>query len=218
MSPTKPPDSAIKPIQTMPPGAGTLLAGTLLCLMLAPHPARAFAWSESGDAGELPSTSQGVFGLGNLSTISGTLISLGTRKDDIDLYRFIINRPKSFSVSTSANLTGDNDASLFLFDEAGNLALYNDDGGPGLLPQFNPGDLTGSAGVYILGISLYATQPQLTPTLTGWNRFPFPFQTGTYTLSITGAVGVPGPLPILGLGAAFGYSRKLRKRIKAPLA
>ena len=26
---------------------------------------------------------------------------------------------------------------------------------------------------------------------------------------------VPGPLPILGLGAVFGYSRKLRKRIKA---
>jgi len=26
---------------------------------------------------------------------------------------------------------------------------------------------------------------------------------------------VPGPLPILGVGAAFGYSRKLRKRIKS---
>jgi hypothetical protein len=25
---------------------------------------------------------------------------------------------------------------------------------------------------------------------------------------------VPGPLPILGIGAAFGFSRKLRKRIK----
>jgi hypothetical protein len=27
-------------------------------------------------------------------------------------------------------------------------------------------------------------------------------------------VAVPGPLPLLGVGAAFGYSRKLRKRIK----
>jgi len=26
---------------------------------------------------------------------------------------------------------------------------------------------------------------------------------------------VPGPLPILGAGAAFGFSRKLRGRIKA---
>jgi hypothetical protein len=29
----------------------------------------------------------------------------------------------------------------------------------------------------------------------------------------TDAVAVPGPLPILGIGAAFGFSRKLRKRI-----
>jgi hypothetical protein len=27
-------------------------------------------------------------------------------------------------------------------------------------------------------------------------------------------VSSPGPLPLLGVGAAFGYSRKLRKRIK----
>jgi hypothetical protein len=26
---------------------------------------------------------------------------------------------------------------------------------------------------------------------------------------------VPGPLPILGAGAAFGYTRKLRRRVKA---
>ena len=29
-----------------------------------------------------------------------------------------------------------------------------------------------------------------------------------------GLTSVPGPLPILGLGAAFGFSRKLRRRIK----
>jgi hypothetical protein len=29
---------------------------------------------------------------------------------------------------------------------------------------------------------------------------------------------VPGPLPILGAGAAFGCSRKLRRRIKQSLA
>ena len=32
--------------------------------------------------------------------------------------------------------------------------------------------------------------------------------------SSTGSASVPGPLPILGLAAAFGFSRKLRKRIK----
>ena len=29
---------------------------------------------------------------------------------------------------------------------------------------------------------------------------------------------VPGPLPLLGDGAAFGWSRRLRKRIAAPLS
>jgi hypothetical protein len=31
------------------------------------------------------------------------------------------------------------------------------------------------------------------------------------------AAAVPGPLPLLGAGAAFGWSRRLRKRIAAPL-
>ena len=32
------------------------------------------------------------------------------------------------------------------------------------------------------------------------------------------AAAVPGPLPLLGAGAAFGWSRRLRKRIAAPLS
>jgi hypothetical protein len=32
---------------------------------------------------------------------------------------------------------------------------------------------------------------------------------------ISGSAPVPGPLPLLGVGAAFGYSRKLRMRIKS---
>jgi len=31
------------------------------------------------------------------------------------------------------------------------------------------------------------------------------------------SAAVPGPLPLLGAGAAFGWSRRLRKRIAAPL-
>jgi len=50
---------------------------------------------------------------------------------------------------------------------------------------------------------------------------------GTWTLSnsetINAVIGappaaVPGPLPLLGAGAAFGWSRRLRKRIAAPLS
>lgn len=36
-----------------------------------------------------------------------------------------------------------------------------------------------------------------------------------YLARISAATPVPAPLPLLGVGAAFGYSRKLRKRIKA---
>jgi hypothetical protein len=38
---------------------------------------------------------------------------------------------------------------------------------------------------------------------------------GEVTWAQASPVPVPGPLPILGLGAVFGYSRKLRKRIKS---
>ena len=51
---------------------------------------------------------------------------------------------------------------------------------------------------------------------------------GTWTLNGTGdtiqvfigapAAAVPGPLPLLGAGAAFGWSRRLRKRISTPLS
>jgi len=51
---------------------------------------------------------------------------------------------------------------------------------------------------------------------------------GTWTLNGTSetidvvigapSAAVPGPLPLLGAGAAFGWSRRLRKRIAAPLS
>jgi hypothetical protein len=37
--------------------------------------------------------------------------------------------------------------------------------------------------------------------------------TNTFTTKSNGT-GVPGPLPLLGAGAAFGFSRKLRNRMK----
>ena len=33
-----------------------------------------------------------------------------------------------------------------------------------------------------------------------------------------GATATPGPLPLFGAGAAFGWSRRLRKRIATPLS
>lgn len=43
--------------------------------------------------------------------------------------------------------------------------------------------------------------------------------TANDTINFTvGAPSVPGPLPLLGAGAAFGVSRRLRKRVAAPLS
>ncbi len=40
---------------------------------------------------------------------------------------------------------------------------------------------------------------------------------GSWTLNLQGSAAVPGPLPLLGAGAAFGWSRRLRKRSRAAL-
>ena len=42
---------------------------------------------------------------------------------------------------------------------------------------------------------------------------------GSWSLNLQGSspASVPGPLPLLGAGAAFGWSRRLRKRSRAAL-
>ena len=47
-----------------------------------------------------------------------------------------------------------------------------------------------------------------------FNDTPNPDGGGSYSANIDVAQKVPGPLPILGAGVAFGYSRKVRRRIK----
>ncbi len=46
---------------------------------------------------------------------------------------------------------------------------------------------------------------------------PFGASFGNYSGALTYA-HVPGPLPVLGAGVAFGYSRKLRRRIKSSVS
>jgi hypothetical protein len=184
---------------------------------------QAATWTEVGDAGELLPTSQTTFGSGLLDSISGTLIDLGDEIDDIDLYQIFIHDTDAFSVTVSASLSEDNDAQLFLFDADGFLTLSDDDGGDGLLPQFDPGELSGlSTGIYYLAFNLFDTEPNSNP-LAGWDRDPSPFQTGPYTLSLTGtkfasSATVPEPSTILGLGVlglgAFS-TRKLAKAKKS---
>ena len=209
-----------------------LLAG-FVCYGLSASVAHAININEdSPDAGELVGTAQNTLGLGQIESISGTLINLGTDAepiDDIDLYKILITDPAAFSVTVAADLSIDNDAMLHLFDATGVQVLVNDDGGLGDLPQFNPGDLIdppNHPGMYFLAFSLFLTEPEdvvsVPPTLRdGWYRDPIPRgQTGPYTLSLTG-VGVgkppptvpePGMLALFGLGlVGMGVARRRMK-------
>ncbi len=75
------------------------------------------------------------------------------------------------------------------------------------LPNNGDADLLGSLiSITIGGNTLVSTDPTL-PSLIQTSVF------GSQSISIQ-AEKVPGPLPLLGAGAAFGYSRRLRKRVK----
>jgi len=156
-------------------------------------------WKEVGDAGELIDTAQVTRGSKKLDYISGEL----TGYNDVDMYQIHIDEPDAFSVTVWADLSVDNDATLFLFDSEGYLTLSDDDDGPGFLPQFNSGEISGmDTGLYFLAIDLYMTEPIGDP-LAGWTSTPTPQQEGSYTLSLTGASPVPEPATMLLLGSGF---------------
>ena len=99
-------------------------------------------------------------------------------------------QPNQFSSSGFAYYTSDNEAYRFFYGDR-----------PGV-----PGSSVG-----------YQGGPPVRPRPTPIDPDPIPFDPGKYR-DITNprfTNVAPGPLPILGVGAAFGFSRKLRKRIKS---
>ena len=97
-------------------------------------------------------------------------------------------RPNQFSSKGFAYYTSEDEAYRFFYGDR-----------PGV-----PGSQVGYQG--------FPVSPRPTPQ----NPDPITFDPGNYK-DITSprfTTVVPGPLPLLGVGAAFGYSRKLRKRIK----
>ena len=224
-----------------------LLAG-LVCYGLSASVAHAVMINEvRPDAGELLTATNpvdlfqdttGGLTLGSagvpLDSITGELINRGAGGvpvDDIDLYKILITDPAAFSVTVAASLSEDNDAMLWLFDATGDqVSDFDpfddaiDDGGLGNLPQINAGALAGPAGMYFLSFNLFVTNPfDTTPPglANGWFRDPTPFQSGPYTLSLTGvetaqpppSVPEPGMLALFGLGlVGMGL---VRMRMKA---
>ena len=93
--------------------------------------------------------------------------------------------------------------------------------------------LDGSASKFYIDPAYLSTTPiVISATFNGKTLASLGFTTtgliGTWSLTGTSetiqvilgnppSAAVPGPLPLLGVGAAFGWSRRLRKRIAAPL-
>jgi hypothetical protein len=183
-------------------------------------------WTEVGDAGELLGTANVAADSGPLTSIEGIFENLGTIPspiDDIDMYKIQVSDPDNFAVAISANLTGDDDTTLFLLNSIGEQVLVDQSSGGGLIPEFSAGDLSGeSPGDYFLAVSLFATGPLFSgepPTLSSWQRLVFPpVQTGPYTLSLEGAslvgttatIPVPGAVWLLGSGilALLSFGRR----------
>ena len=171
------------------PIAGTLV--TFLFLFSIVTPALAVSWTDVGDAGNTPATAQTPLGAGALNSTIGNL----SAAVDTDVFRIYVSDPGIFSITMNGtNLTGDDDAELYVLDALGNLLFNNDDGGPGWLSQVNAGASAGQpGGVYPIAYNLFSSYPttsQLNP-VTGWTVNPFGFQTGPVQLNLSGAEFVP---------------------------
>jgi hypothetical protein len=72
---------------------------------------------------------------------------------------------------------------------------------------------------YVLGIPIISSATFNGKTLADFGLTPSSGSLGTWTLNGTTETinvrVVPGPLPLLGAGAAFGFSRRLRRRVNA---
>lgn len=176
------------------------------------HALAAAAWTESGDAGDLPGVAQNAAGppSATLESITGT-ISPG---NDADMFRICLTGAGTFSATTVGGATFD--TQLYLFDETG-MGVYGHDDTPGqnlqaTLPAGHA--LTPStAGVYYLAISQFDNDPVSTgglifpsfpfspvygPTgpggnaaVTGWTTNTSLQGGGAYTITLTGAVFCP---------------------------
>ena len=193
-----------------------------ISLLLLNSVALTSTWVERREAGEFMQTANEPRGQGALTRIEGRLTDLGGMVDDIDMYRIFVFSPVNFSVVASGALSVDNDAQLFLFDADGELIATDDDGledDDDLQPEFFTGVLSNSpAGYYYLAYNLFSSKPTLSSgtsgRLAGWARNPAPFQTGSYTLFLSGVlyeaprpidagpdqqVTAPGPVTLNGL-------------------
>lgn len=162
-----------------------------ILLALAPS---AFAASEEGDAGDLPSTAQNL-GSGAVGAIFGSFTSGG----DVDVYRVCLSDGPSFFASTVGATTLD--TQLFLFDSQGRGVYSNDDAMVGVhgsrLPsghRFSPA----RPGEYFVAVSSYNNDPQSE----AGEIFPDLFSSSLYPDGVVNAAGVGADEPIVSWSGA----------------
>lgn len=159
-----------------------------------------------------------------------------------DVYRLVVTDPGNFLVDVS-NAPGGGSANfntcLYLFNEAGQAQLANNDAEPGQIgsrlrnfASDGSGFVLTQPGVYFLAICGFASQPTLdgqvvfgqdfyfqpgvtsagatsNPWTLGWN---FPGDFGDYSITVTGIAGVPGPGGLAAFVLAGGLIRSRRRR------
>ena len=125
------------------------------CLAFA-DTSRAAAYTETGDAGDLPATAQIVTGTGGttLDSITGAL-TLTNAISDGDMFEIYISSPSAFSANTTVFVPNSNlnnfDTQLFLFSASGLGVLANDDSPNGGQQSSIPAaNFSGPAGLYYL--------------------------------------------------------------------
>jgi hypothetical protein len=150
----------------------------------------AFAADESGDAGDLPSTSQDL-GSGAVTSILGTFTGGG----DVDMYRVCLTDGASFSASATSVGAPPLDTQMFLMDANGLGVYSNDDAAIGVrgsrLPSNHRFSPTGP-GVYYLALSSFNNDPQSD----AGEIFPDLFSTSLYPDMVVDAAGVGADEPI----------------------
>ncbi len=201
-----------------------------------PYTALAQTWSETGDAGNLISSSQNTIGTGSLTTIKG---SLTPAFDFEDIYCITITDPTIFSATSSSPNTP-----LWLFDIAGN-GVTSQEGIYLNTPSKITGSFVSNSGIYHLAISdhdilaynsasqdIWNSNPRSVETppngtgapgpLASWSPFGASLGLGNYTITLTGAsygnCSVPEPSSLaflsgVGLpGAMMLLHRRRRKK------
>jgi hypothetical protein len=124
------------------------LALALLLAMLLNVPAVAGNWFEAGEAGDLFSTAQTLYGVGSLDSIFGSAYS----PFDGDIYKISIANPAAFVATTRQHVQFD--SILYLFDPAGHLwVAQDDDNGTGSTLFFGDGLSAPPAGEFYLAIT-----------------------------------------------------------------